>query len=168
MKGKILFKEEQSFVNTWMWYLVLSIMALSLGGVILGYIRNPNSEGVVALIITIVVAGGVVLLLFSSRLHTSIDQDRIYYRFPPFVRSERSISKEDVKEIYVRKYQPIWEYGGWGYRIRLGKGKALNVAGDYGLQLVLSDGKKLLIGTQKPEAMEHALRRLKENWGIDG
>lgn len=168
MKGKLIFKEEQSFVNTWMWYLVLGIMVLAVGGAILGYIHNPDSEGVVGLIITVIATAGVVALLYSSRLYVSIDQDKLYYRFPPFVNNEKSISKEDIKEMYVRKYKPIWEYGGYGYRFRFRSGKAMNVAGNKGLQLLLRNDKRILIGTQKPEAMEHAIRRLKENWGIDG
>jgi hypothetical protein len=55
---------------------------------------------------------------------------------------------------YVRKYNAIAEYGGWGWRLGLfGKGTAYNISGNEGLQLEFINGKKLLIGTQKLEAL---------------
>ncbi|MEO9482161.1 MAG: hypothetical protein ABJG47_01890 [Ekhidna sp.] len=168
MKGKLLFKEEQGFVGTWMWYLVIGISILSVGGTALGLVFKSDEEGVIGLILAAVVTAGVVVLFYSSKLYVSIDQDHLYYRYPPFVNKEKKISKDDIKEMYVRKYKPIREYGGWGYRFRFKSGRAMNVAGDIGLQLVLKNGKRLLIGTQKPEAMKQAVSRLKENWEIDG
>lgn len=168
MKGKLLFKEEQSFIGTWMWYLVIGITLVAVGGTSIGLMLNKDDEGIIGLIISAIVTGGVVLLFSTSKLYVSIDQDHLYYRYPPFVNSEKRLSKDDLKEIYVRKYKPIMEYGGWGYRFRFRSGRAINVAGDTGLQLVLKNNKRLLIGTQKPAEMEYAVRRLKENWGLDG
>ncbi|MEO9869378.1 hypothetical protein [Ekhidna sp.] len=168
MKGKLLFKEEQTFVGTWMWYLVIGISILSVGGTAVGLIYTQNNEGVIGLIIAAIVTGGIIALFYTSKLYTSIDQDTLYYRYPPFVGSERKILKEDVKEIYVRKYKPIREYGGYGYRFRFRSGRALNVSGNEGLQLVLQNNKRILIGTQRPQEMKQAVRRLKENWGLDG
>ncbi|MEM6644087.1 MAG: hypothetical protein AAF616_13990, partial [Bacteroidota bacterium] len=99
-----------------------------------------------------------------SRLSTTIDSKALYYRFPPFVNKEKRLTGDDLQECYVRKYNPISEYGGWGYRIGIKNGKALNVAGKTGLQLVFKDGKKLLIGTQKEEEMRHAIEKLQQNW----
>lgn len=168
MKGKLLFKEEQTFVGTWMWYLIIGISVVSVGGAAIGLVFKHDSEGYVGLIIAAIVTIGLVLLFYTSKLSVSIDQHNLYYRFPPFVNSEKLLSQGDIKELYVRKYKPIMEYGGWGYRFRFRSGRAINVAGDVGLQLVLKNGKKLLIGTQKPEAMKEAVRRLKENWGLNG
>lgn len=169
MKGKILFKEEQSFVGTWLFYLVVGVCALAtLGAAIPIWLEKESNEGIIGVVIAAVVCFGVVMLFIYSKLYVTIDEGAIYYRYPPFVNSEKRLTQADIKEAYVRKYEPIWEYGGWGYRIRPGKGRAMNVTGNQGLQLILSNGKQLLIGTQKPEAMRQAVRRLKENWGIDG
>ncbi|MBC8644094.1 hypothetical protein H9W95_08645 [Flavobacterium lindanitolerans] len=62
---------------------------------------------------------------------------------------------------YVRQYAPIAEYGGWGLRYDfMGKGKALNVSGNKGLQLKFTDNKKLLIGTNKPDELTEILKKL--------
>jgi hypothetical protein len=47
-------------------------------------------------------------------------------------------------------------YGGWGIKRGIG-GLAYNVSGNQGLQLVLTDGRKILIGTQKPEQFINAM-----------
>jgi uncharacterized protein YlzI (FlbEa/FlbD family) len=54
----------------------------------------------------------------------------------------------------------LGEYGGWGLRYSFNKkrGNAINVSGDIGIQLTLTNGKKLLIGTQKKEAVNRVLK----------
>jgi len=169
MKGKLIFQEEQSFKDTWMFYVVMLVIFLSIAGAVLSVWHSESvTEGLIGVGISAVVGIGILILFLTSKLYVTIDEDTIYYRYPPFVNSEKTISKEDIKEVFVRKYKPIWEYGGWGYRINLKNGRALNVAGNVGLQLVLTKEKRLLIGTQKPEEMERAIRRLKDNWGING
>jgi hypothetical protein len=58
----------------------------------------------------------------------------------------------------IRKYRPVLEYGGWGYRI-FGNKRAFNISGDMGLQLEFTDKSKLLIGTSQPEALAEALKK---------
>ena len=164
MKGKIQFKEEQSFKNTWMFFLVIGVSVLALTGTVIPLFSNGDSEAVIALAVTAVVCLGLVILLTFSKLTMIIDDRSIYYHFPPFVNAEKKLSYHDIDEIFVRKYQPIWEYGGWGYRRRPGKGKALNVAGNKGLQIITKEGSKILIGTQKPQELEKIIARLKDNW----
>jgi hypothetical protein len=53
-------------------------------------------------------------------------------------------------------YSSLRDYGGWG--IRYGsKGKAYNVSGSRGVRLELSNGKRLLIGSQRPEELSEAV-----------
>lgn len=94
----------------------------------------------------------IVMIVFFMQLETKIDEQGIHYAFRPFHRSFRHILWYDIKECYVRKYSPIGEYGGWGYRVTLGKkGKAYNVRGNLGIQIVMKNDKRLLLGTQKEE-----------------
>ena len=89
-------------------------------------------------------------LLSSLKLYTRIDAMGVHFRMKPFHFKEQTIPWEDIDQIHVRKYSPILEYGGWG--MRYGRnGKAFNVRGNYGIQIVKKNGKKVLIGTQRPE-----------------
>ncbi len=168
MKGKIQFKEEQSFKNSWMYFLVIGICFLALASTMIPMIVNKEfSESILGLIIALVVSLGLIALFTFSKLITMVDDKAIYYKFPPFINSEKKLTRHDIEELYVRKYRPIWEYGGWGYRIRPGKGKALNISGNMGLQIRTSKGESLLIGTGKPQELEQAIGRLKENWEMN-
>jgi len=102
-----------------------------------------------------------IVLLLTLRLVTRIRPDGVYVQFKPLQFKEKHISKEKIKSFELRKYRPIAEYGGWGIRTGGKKyGKAYNVSGKMGLQLYLEDGKKLLIGTQKPREVQKAMEAL--------
>ncbi|NOR28731.1 MAG: hypothetical protein GQ540_09425, partial [Lutibacter sp.] len=60
---------------------------------------------------------------------------------------------------YIRNYDAIFEYGGWGvkFSFRKKKGKSFTTKGDIGLQLELNSGRKILIGTQQKEELQRVL-----------
>jgi hypothetical protein len=163
MKGKIIFEEEQSFVGTWMWFLVIGISLLSIAGTITSYFLVEDPEGFIGLLIASLVTICIVALFYTSKLYVSMDKEAIYFRYPPFVNSEKVIRKNDLQELTIRKYRAIREYGGWGYRHRFRSGRALTTSGNVGMQIVAKNGNRILIGTQKPELLERAIRQLKEN-----
>lgn len=92
-------------------------------------------------------------IVFMFKLNTRIDELGIHYRFFPFHRKLRTISWNEISKAYIRNYDPIGEYGGWGIKAGWGRkhGTAVNVSGDIGIQLILTNGKKILIGTNKKE-----------------
>lgn len=178
MKGKVLFREKQTFRYTWSWWLILVIaiplIAFLAQGLyqqlVLGEIWGDKPMSNTGLIITNLFTSITLLIVFLlfnyMSLTVEIDAGYIRYQFWPFQATKKQLAKQDVTKLYVRSYSAITEYGGWGYRTGLVHGKALNVSGKWGLQLELSNGKKLLLGTQKPEVMEAAVEALKTNWNI--
>jgi hypothetical protein len=105
----------------------------------------------------------VIALLLVSKLETAISDEGISYRFFPFHKRKKTITWSDIEKAYVRKYKPIAEYGGWGLRLGFfGSGKAVNVSGNMGLQLIFRNGKKLLIGTKRSNEVQLILQQLKE------
>ena len=171
---KILVQEEQKFNQTWIILLIYGILMLNLFIFGNGFIKQiimgepwgdkPMSD--TALIITTLMAlgisAGLVVLFNLAKLKTVIHQDGIDVTFPPFFSREKSFRKEQISHVEVRKYNPVLEYGGWGVRAGLSKGKAYNVKGNLGIQLQLDNGKKILIGTQKKELAESALKQMME------
>jgi hypothetical protein len=65
-----------------------------------------------------------------------------------------------VSEYYARVYRPILEYGGWGIRCGFKGARAYNVSGNKGVQLILQNGKRLLIGSQKPDELVEAINSM--------
>lgn len=168
MKGKLLFKEEQSFVGTKIFNLVVGIILLVIGGSLTQFFMNPSAEGsIITLSITLLVMGAIIWLFIVARLEISIDNQCIYYRYFPFIQKEKAINKNQLKDIYVRKYRPLSDYGGWGYR-GTGKNRALNVSGNFGLQMLLVNKEKILVGTQNPTELEYVVKQLKKKWELNG
>jgi hypothetical protein len=105
-------------------------------------------------------------LLFNYfHLETNLKKDGIYVRFFPFQLKFKYYNWSNIKKSYVRQYKPILEYGGWGWRMSIsGKGKALSISGNHGLQLELLDDKKILIGTKRPEELTKALNIVQHDY----
>ncbi len=169
----IFFKEVQRFNQSrkiWLIYFVLvgGLMPI-LYGMYQQMILNkawgdqPTSDTnlILRFLLILGVEVAVVLLISVSKLETLINSEGIHYRYPPLLRKWKIISYEEIAEYKVRKYKPLREYGGWGYRKRKFKsGTAYNVYGNVGLQLKLKNGKKILLGTQRQGAIEYAMKKL--------
>lgn len=99
-----------------------------------------------------------ITLFLLITLETKINDKGISYRFFPFFFSFTFIAWDELEHVTVRKYKPILEYGGWGYRLGIfGKGRAVSISGNRGIQLKLKNGKRLLIGTRHPETVMDVL-----------
>lgn len=148
-----IFKEQQRFTQLWLIILIVISAFTSLGLILASYIKNPSSfstgELASTISITLLASG----LIFIFKLTTRIDEHGIYYKFFPFHLKFKTIKWPEIDKVYVRTYNALHEYGGWGIKggsfWNKSKGTALNVSGDIGIQLELKNGKKLLIGTQK-------------------
>ena len=101
------------------------------------------------------------LLIFSAKLSVQINNEEIHYRWFPFHFKTQIIPWNVVATAEVRKYNPLREYGGWGIKGWTAQNRAYNVDGNIGLQLVLRNGKRVLIGTKQSEKLEALLYDLK-------
>lgn len=166
VQNEILFTEDQRFRQWWLWLILLSGDAVFLFWVCKQLIfkvqvgDHPMSD--TSLLLSAVGIILVSILLFYTRLNTQIKKDGIYLKFFPFHWSYKYYSWDMVDKCYVRTYSPLGEYGGWGIRYGMfGQGMAYNMSGNKGLQLELNNGKKILIGTNKPVELEEVLSKLK-------
>ena len=92
-------------------------------------------------------------------LVTQIRTDGIYVKFPPFQPTFTRYEWSSILDAYVRDFDPMTEYLGWG--IRTGPlGKAYIISGNMGIQIVFKNKKRLLISTRKPEEMREVLQRI--------
>jgi len=164
-----IFIEEQKFTQIWLFlglaiaFVVVTIPivkdwdTISQGSI--GEILS-NTAGILILIF--------VFALFNFfKLKTRIDEKGVYYQYLPFHFSYRFLSWNMIAKCYVRNYDAIFEYGGWGlkFSFRKSKGKSFTVKGDVGLQLELMDGKKILIGTQKKEEIQRTIETYQDKIG---
>ncbi len=162
MKDYHRFSETQKFRQWWLWFLFAGIKGVMgffivtqvLFGKPFGSSLVDNALLLIGFLFMLILS----LLFFIMKLETRISDTGIAVRFFPIQLKFRNYNWEDIEEVYLREYAPLAEYGGWGIRYSLvGKGRAFNVSGRTGLQLVFKDGRKLLIGTSKPDDIMQVL-----------
>ena len=163
-KSEIIFKEEQRFRQLWLWVFIFLASIIPWLGIIIQVIlgqklgNNPAPNWIIILM-WLVFGIGFPLLFYSIKLITEVHKDGIHIRFFPFHRKFKNFQYAEIESYLAREYKPIREYGGWGIRYTLG-GMAYNVYGNKGVQLILKNKKKILIGTQKPEEFYKAINKV--------
>ena len=141
-----------------------------------GFFRTVSVIVFVALLINIILQSGIatsftyflitiltILIVLNfilpSSLTTQIKGDGIYVRFSPFRPSFVKFSWSDIEDVYLRNYDAMSEYFGWGYRIGR-NGTGYIVAGNVGIQIILKNGNKVLITTQRPHKVKEVLQKI--------
>lgn len=168
---KVLFKEAQQFRQWWNLLIVFTSVFSGIGfsayalyqQIILGKQAGNSPAPNAVLIITVLFLMVVLWVYLRIKLEVSIDNSGIHYRFFPLELKMKTISFAEIRKYEIRKYSPLVDYGGWGRKRSLRWGRAYNISGNTGLQLYLNNGKKILIGTQKPQAMIYAMNTAKED-----
>ena len=138
------FSEVQTFDQSWVWILLgIGVLLVFIPLLVTG---QPWWLFLLMAIVQVLSMS----MMASFKLNTRIDEIGIHYQFKPLHWKERIIPWGDIDQIYVRQYSPIAEYGGRGMRYGL-KGLSYNINGNQGIQIIRKNGKRLLIGTQKPD-----------------
>ena len=157
MRENLTFYEKQSFRKWWLWFLNIIFLVY----MIYNAFENHAYFSISELVISIAVPILLIILSFVMRLETKIDELGIRVKLFPFHIQFKYFPWRDIQKVYIRSYSPILEYGGWGLRFGFfGNGKAYNISGNMGLQIVFKNQKKLLIGTKKSEEMKKILEEI--------
>ncbi len=160
-----MFQETQRFDQWWLRLLFVGINGLFAFGTwqrmagTAGHDANDLPPAAVVVLWLLVAA--LTLAFFRTRLHNRVDATGIHVRFAPWQRRGRHIPWAEVQGCRVRRYRPLVDFGGWGWRRSLnGRLEGYTTRGDQALELDLGDRRSLLIGTQRPEELAAVLRAL--------
>lgn len=145
--------EGQKFNQWWLWALNFAVLGLM---IFLGWQAYNSGDTLWRALLPLLIAGITFASIALIELRTTIEDNLLTVRFWPFV--TKRFHRDEIAEAYVRKYDPLMEYGGWGVRFGGKNGRAYNVMGNQGLQLRLKNGEKWLVGTQRPEELKVAIR----------
>ena len=148
---KTIFYEKQQFRQVWIWLILILILLILLIPIISGVF------GIFLNIILLTIGYCFIWLFYSMKLVTEVKEAGIQITFTPFTNFIIPFNK--IRSYKIREYRPILEYGGWGIRFNM-NGKAYTVSGKIGLQIELSNGKEILIGTENPDKLLQSLNKL--------
>jgi hypothetical protein len=163
-----MFKEEQRFRQWWIWAIVLVVAALGWWGfvqqIVLGepFGNNPASDWAVWLLWVFVGLGLPALFAFI-RLAIEVTADEVVIRYRPLLK--RRILLADIERVNARTYKAVREYGGWGIKGWSFKSVAYNISGDRGVQLTLRDGRRIMLGSRRPDELAQAIETQRQARG---
>lgn len=145
------FHEEQRFRESWLW---LGI-AIPIAIVVAFLLATPGVPPSVSwsVLLTGVLVGG---LLMLARLETTVTADAVVVRFHGLWPTRR-IKLDDIAEVAPMRYT-MWDSGGWGVHFGLA-GMTYNVSGNDGVHFQLKDGRRVLVGTQRPAELAAAVTK---------
>jgi hypothetical protein len=156
------FNEKQSYKGSWIMYLILltEIPTLILM-LVLFFTSEDKQEMGIALAVVLSVLALSISLILSISLETRIDQFGIQYKYYPFIRNWRKIAKNEILDVRVITFNPIFDYGGYGMK-RNRNTKLYNILGDEGLLINTGEKRKILLGTSERKRLEVFLATWKE------
>lgn len=156
----VMFQEKQQFRQIWLWFIIiLPSMVL-----LLEFINmfKESEKDIFMMSFFIFLGIGLPVFFYITELTTQVRSDGIYFRFFPLHLTFHKIPFSQMKSHRAVTYDPINDYLGWGIRYGT-KGKAYNVSGNRGVQVVLVNNKNILFGSQRPEdfvtAIDQAMSR---------
>jgi len=155
------YEEEQRFTNVrWLWFVLILIILIPL--LLTFNDKGMNQEEIITLLLsTLFAAVPVVATLLYSKLQLRIDDVGIHYKFFPGVWKWKTITKTEIESFEFSAMKSIFEKLECGYRRNLFTHSIrMNITGKKFLRMKLKDGSKIKIGSENPEEMEWALKRL--------
>lgn len=140
---------------------LLSVMAgvFIYGGIqqiILGRPFGDKPTPDVVLLCIILLNLFLIFLLYRAKLETRISEEGIFFRWTPFIRQFRQYRWDDIEKVDIFKYG----FAGYGWRLTP-YGTLFSAGGNTGLRIFFKSGKKVILGTQKPEELTRFLRQMK-------
>jgi len=138
------FIETQKFKQWWIWL----FLAVPLAIPVYNFVYVGFSEGLMTSPIFLFV-----ILFYLLKLSTQIDEKVIKVVFFPVL--WKTMPWTEIKSVKLLDYGFV---GGWGIRFWTKYGTVYNIRGSKGLLLEFSDGKTIVVGTQKEEELEFFLK----------
>ncbi|HYC19702.1 MAG TPA: DUF6141 family protein [Candidatus Bathyarchaeia archaeon] len=159
-----LFHEVQPLRAWWIWLTLLVPIAVSwwlfIMQIVLGVPTGTNpAPDIVVWVIWLAFGVGLPVFAYSTTLTTDVRTDGVSLRFFPLY--SRTIPLGDIVTYEALQYHPVLEYGGWGIRFGTHRRRAYTVSGNRGVELELTTGAKLLVGSRRPDELVSAIRAVK-------
>lgn len=148
---------------TWL-FLVAGVIPF-LAGLFL-MLTNPEQDSEVPFYVQMIILFILIIVgfvMFMMKLEYEIRDGKLRYKFWPFILKWKYVDKEQIASWEIKKVNPIFYSGGWGYRRRFwNKKKAFLTRGRTGLELKLNDGTTLFMTCLNPESLKSEMNKWME------
>jgi hypothetical protein len=171
--ARIYFEEVQAFrESSWVWTLVITILLAALLPIMYGLYQQlgtgvpwgnksmTDSDLIFVFLFTLMSTGIGAFVVLSSKLEVKIDEQGIHYRYFPVTSRWQLIIPDQIASYTLEKRFNIFESGFGYFRSLFRKIKSYRIRGSQHLSLKLKNGYRILLGTQNPEGLEQAMKKL--------
>jgi hypothetical protein len=163
LPGRLLFQEKQVFRQLPFLLLPGLLQLLFLWGLIQQVVFDKpwGTKPAGDLVLVLINLGNLLLLifLFSIRLELRISVQGVSFRMGPIQHRWRNILWAGIQSARLIKYDGVRDYLGYGMRYSRRKGWCYTISGTDGLELILTDQRRILIGTYRKQELIEALAR---------
>lgn len=118
---------------------------------------SMSDEALLAVAVLLTTAAiGSLLVYYTAMLELQVDDDGLSYRFAPFIRGWRRISKRDITAYHIVERLT----GKHSVHFGLSGTFTAKVKGSMFLELLLSDNRVIHLGTQSPDQLMLAMKSM--------
>lgn len=155
------YEEEQRFSNaTWIWVATAVVILVAPVVVILDK-GTSRQDTMIVLISTALGFIPFIAIMLYTKLQIRIDDEGVRYRFFPIIWNWKLITPDMIESYEVSEKRNLVEKMEFGYGKRWATSTVtMNITGAKFARFKLKNGSKLRIGTENPESLERALKKL--------
>ncbi len=126
--------------------------AASVAVVMGGEGTSADAFGVVIAVVVLVP----VWVVFS-RTRVEVTQEEVVLTWGLVGRPQSRFSLSDVEAFRVITFRPLWDFGGWGWRMGRGGSRCYNLRGSTGVELRIA-GRSYIIGVSDAQGLAEAIQ----------
>jgi hypothetical protein len=155
------FREQQRFRQWWLWVIIVGPAAMAWWLLIQQVIQgkpvgqNPAPDWL-AWVLWVAIGLGLPFLFSRMSMVVEVSRDTVLIVYRPF--SRRTIPLAEIERAEARTYNAVKEYGGWGIKGWSKAKMAYNVSGNHGVELTLTGGRSVMIGSQQADELAAAVQ----------
>jgi hypothetical protein len=140
----VYYSEKSKLHKPWMFLMTLPVIILFS---VLAVTQFRDGELVNAYLSVFFLVFTVAILIFiaTHRMTLWLDSEGVHFKYFPYQIKERTITWKEIEDIDTVEYDPIHDFGGWGYKRSKVYGQGYTTEGVLGLRIKLKDGTRLFL-----------------------
>lgn len=140
------------------WIAVIIMWILFIQQIIFGQtVGNQPAPDWFVILLWFLIGIGLPAVMWTARMVVDVTDKHVTIQYQPIVK--KVIEMHQIDAVEATTYRPIREYGGWGMIWLWNNVRAYTVVGNEGVMLTMTDGKRILIGSQQADDLATAIQQ---------